>query len=62
MTHTLTPRAPMLTPEAFARIYGTPVASSLTGARWIGSALTRRYHIYYDHAIGQYVREPRQWR
>ncbi|MGW5773136.1 hypothetical protein ACWEVY_28790 [Streptomyces longwoodensis] len=29
------------------------------GARWVGSALTKRHYIYFDHTRREYVKEAR---
>jgi hypothetical protein len=43
----------------FVAKFGNVLAMSSWGARWVGSALTRRHYIYFNRKTGQYTVEPR---
>lgn len=43
----------------FVAKFGNVLAMSSWGARWVGSALTKRHYIYFDHKAGDYTVESR---
>lgn len=52
------PKGAMTEAEFFAR-FGNVLAFSSWGSRWVGSALTNRHYIYFDHSRREYVKEAR---
>lgn len=48
-----------MTEAQFRTKYGSMLAFSSWGGRWVGSALTKRHYIWFDHKQGSYVVEAR---
>ncbi len=53
------PKDARLNPNDFTAKYGEMLSYSLWGARWVGSALTKKHYIWFDHTEQRYVVEIR---